>query len=77
MLMEEGLVENYYRHAYSEIIHHFVQAINLRFNQYGYKVICTIMICFAADYVFTPYADDLDEQVLALKLCVLHCNLAE
>ena len=38
---------------------------------------CSFMICFAAYYVITPYADDLDQQVLAVELCNLLYNLTE
>ena len=39
------------------------------------KLFVSLMICFADNYVFTPYADDLDQLVQALELCILHCNL--
>ena len=39
------------------------------------KLFASLTLCFADNFVFTPCADDLGWQVLALQLCVLHCNL--
>ena len=39
------------------------------------KLFVSFTLCFADNYVFTPCADYLDQQVVALQLCVLHFNL--
>ena len=39
------------------------------------KLFVSLMICFSDNFVFTPYANVLDQLVLALQLCILHRNL--
>ena len=65
------------------MIDHVIGAINSRFDQDGCKVLCKLenLLCNSHDYlnkyddVFTLYGDNLDQQVLATQLHVLHCNL--
>ena len=55
------------------MLDHAVQAIDYRLSQGEYNVVYKSDSAY--NYISTPCANDLDEKVLHLQLCILHYNL--
>uniref|UniRef100_H3B876 HAT C-terminal dimerisation domain-containing protein n=1 Tax=Latimeria chalumnae TaxID=7897 RepID=H3B876_LATCH len=76
-------VEDLYQRTYYEVIDFASQAIQRRFDQDGYKILCKLedLLCsknqdlLKFDDVFNLYKEDLDKERLATQLNVLYANM--
>ena len=79
----QNSVEAKYRIIYCEVIDYTVNAIQRRFDQDGYKVLCKLeeLLCDPkcklneCNEILDLYGQDFDLERLAIQLSVLHCNL--
>ena len=79
----QNSVEAKYRIVYCEVIDYTVNAIQRRFDQDGYKVLCKLeeLLCDPkcklneCNEIIDLYGKDFDYERLAIQLSVLQCNL--
>ena len=78
----QNSVEATYQIVYCEVIDYTVNAIQWRFDQDGYKVLCKLeeLLCDPkcrlneCNEILDQYGKDFDLDRLAIQLSVLHCN---